>query len=294
MVQKSSRNNLCTRVKKLQFRRVRYWNVCLYIYIFPVSAFRQPYTSPKPPLPMILWTLKSFIVSCKRKHIATTSAFHIQFASLLFLSTCSWKRSITAYWKHDPAAKQWFTVCASTISIPTTFFQTNAIWFFDSHVQNTNAHVPVCSTPSFSIGRIGCTCHWKDFMGSNKKAICEKSFWSHSLASIQLTWKVNRSSDFSVASLSPHPSPWQQESILPTCTPHASASVGSHDISLTKRRVSCSAGRRLGEMLQLVCVNSVWALPHLAPPRIIPAFVLKSLTSPKIHQNAHFPWIFPD
>lgn len=32
-------------------------------YILPVSAFLQPYTSPKPPLPMIRWTLKSFMVS---------------------------------------------------------------------------------------------------------------------------------------------------------------------------------------------------------------------------------------
>jgi len=33
-------------------------------YILPVSAFRQPYTSPKPPLPIIRCTLKSFIVNC--------------------------------------------------------------------------------------------------------------------------------------------------------------------------------------------------------------------------------------
>jgi len=31
--------------------------------ILPVSALRQPYTSPNPPRPMIRWTLKSFIVS---------------------------------------------------------------------------------------------------------------------------------------------------------------------------------------------------------------------------------------
>lgn len=36
-------------------------------YIFPVSAFLQPYTSPKPPLPMIRCTLKSFMVSWGRK-----------------------------------------------------------------------------------------------------------------------------------------------------------------------------------------------------------------------------------
>lgn len=32
-----------------------------------MSAFRQPYTSPNPPLPIILCTLKSFIVNCKKK-----------------------------------------------------------------------------------------------------------------------------------------------------------------------------------------------------------------------------------
>ena len=37
-------------------------------YIFPVSALRHPYTSPKPPRPMIRWTLKSFIVNCRRRH----------------------------------------------------------------------------------------------------------------------------------------------------------------------------------------------------------------------------------
>lgn len=40
---------------------------CVYTHIFPVSAFLQPYTSPNPPLPIILCTLKSFMVSCKRK-----------------------------------------------------------------------------------------------------------------------------------------------------------------------------------------------------------------------------------
>lgn len=37
--------------------------LCGFPYIFPVSAFLQPYTSPKPPLPMIRCTLKSFMVS---------------------------------------------------------------------------------------------------------------------------------------------------------------------------------------------------------------------------------------
>lgn len=37
-------------------------------YILPVSAFRQPYTSPKPPLPIIRCTLKSFIVSCNFRY----------------------------------------------------------------------------------------------------------------------------------------------------------------------------------------------------------------------------------
>lgn len=40
---------------------------CVYTHIFPVSAFLQPYTSPNPPLPIILCTLKSFMVSCKCK-----------------------------------------------------------------------------------------------------------------------------------------------------------------------------------------------------------------------------------
>lgn len=39
----------------------------VYTHIFPVSAFLQPYTSPNPPLPIILCTLKSFMVSCKCK-----------------------------------------------------------------------------------------------------------------------------------------------------------------------------------------------------------------------------------
>jgi len=39
----------------------------VYTHIFPVSAFLQPYTSPNPPLPIILCTLKSFMVSCERK-----------------------------------------------------------------------------------------------------------------------------------------------------------------------------------------------------------------------------------
>lgn len=34
-------------------------------HIFPVSAFLQPYTSPNPPRPMILCTLKSFMVNCE-------------------------------------------------------------------------------------------------------------------------------------------------------------------------------------------------------------------------------------
>lgn len=38
-------------------------------YILPVSAFRHPYTSPKPPRPMIRCTLKSFIVSCGEKKV---------------------------------------------------------------------------------------------------------------------------------------------------------------------------------------------------------------------------------
>ena len=38
----------------------------IFPYIFPVSAFLQPYTSPKPPLPMIRCTLKSFMVSWGR------------------------------------------------------------------------------------------------------------------------------------------------------------------------------------------------------------------------------------
>jgi hypothetical protein len=37
------------------------------VYMFPVSTFRQQYTSPNPPQPMILCTLKSFMVNCKVK-----------------------------------------------------------------------------------------------------------------------------------------------------------------------------------------------------------------------------------
>ena len=37
--------------------------VMKHTYILPVSALRHPYTSPKPPLPMIRCTLKSFIVN---------------------------------------------------------------------------------------------------------------------------------------------------------------------------------------------------------------------------------------
>lgn len=45
---------------------------CEYTHIFPVSAFLQPYTSPNPPLPIILCTLKSFMVSCKCKKQSKT------------------------------------------------------------------------------------------------------------------------------------------------------------------------------------------------------------------------------
>lgn len=47
------------------FILIRFLSRHFMAYIFPVSAFRQPYTSPKPPLPIIRCTLKSFIVSCK-------------------------------------------------------------------------------------------------------------------------------------------------------------------------------------------------------------------------------------
>lgn len=49
------------------FILIRFLSKHFIAYILPVSAFRQPYTSPKPPLPMIRCTLKSFIVSWKRK-----------------------------------------------------------------------------------------------------------------------------------------------------------------------------------------------------------------------------------
>lgn len=47
----------------------------VYTHIFPVSAFLQPYTSPNPPLPIILCTLKSFMVSCKCKKNKTKPDF---------------------------------------------------------------------------------------------------------------------------------------------------------------------------------------------------------------------------
>lgn len=43
-------------------------------YIFPVSALRQPYTSPKPPRPIIRCTEKSFTVKC----ILSSKFFHWQ------------------------------------------------------------------------------------------------------------------------------------------------------------------------------------------------------------------------
>lgn len=46
------------------FILIRFLSRHFMAYILPVSAFRQPYTSPKPPRPMIRWTLKSFIVNC--------------------------------------------------------------------------------------------------------------------------------------------------------------------------------------------------------------------------------------
>lgn len=50
----------------------------MFSYIFPVSAFLQPYTSPNPPRPIILCTLKSFMVSCgekKKAQIAVMAIF---------------------------------------------------------------------------------------------------------------------------------------------------------------------------------------------------------------------------
>ena len=40
--------------------------------IFPESSLRQPYTSPNPPRPMILWILKSCREICVSKHTITT------------------------------------------------------------------------------------------------------------------------------------------------------------------------------------------------------------------------------
>ena len=54
-------------------------------YILPVSAFLHPYTSPKPPLPMILCTLKSFIVNCEKKTFVSFENFLIIFYSLLLV-----------------------------------------------------------------------------------------------------------------------------------------------------------------------------------------------------------------
>lgn len=46
----------------------------IFYYILPVSALRHPYTSPKPPRPIIRCTEKSFIVSC----IFSSKFFHWQ------------------------------------------------------------------------------------------------------------------------------------------------------------------------------------------------------------------------
>lgn len=60
------------------FILIRFLSKHFMAYIFPVSALRQPYTSPKPPRPMIRWTLKSFIVNWNRKILR-----HINFIYLV-------------------------------------------------------------------------------------------------------------------------------------------------------------------------------------------------------------------
>ena len=52
-------------LKKQSIFEKKHLNCRFSTHILPVSAFRQPYTSPKPPRPMIRWTLKSFIVNWK-------------------------------------------------------------------------------------------------------------------------------------------------------------------------------------------------------------------------------------
>lgn len=49
------------------FILIRFLSKHFMAYILPVSAFRHPYTSPKPPRPMIRCTEKSFIVNCGRE-----------------------------------------------------------------------------------------------------------------------------------------------------------------------------------------------------------------------------------
>lgn len=61
---------LCEVTRRISLHRSEFtaiFKACAYTHIFPVSAFLQPYTSPNPPLPIILCTLKSFMVSCKQE-----------------------------------------------------------------------------------------------------------------------------------------------------------------------------------------------------------------------------------
>lgn len=80
-------------------------------YILPVSAFRQPYTSPKPPRPMIRWTLKSFIVNCNIINIRIKNN-----------NVCE-------------------TVLSSNMTAPMENKNPDQIWLVTLHVQSTYSNV---------------------------------------------------------------------------------------------------------------------------------------------------------
>lgn len=63
-------------------------------HIFPVSAFLQPYTSPNPPLPIILCTLKSFMVSCKWIQKQQNKTFIFPALKTLIVKTSKWSMNV--------------------------------------------------------------------------------------------------------------------------------------------------------------------------------------------------------
>lgn len=57
---------------------------CAETNIFPESSFRQPYTSPNPPRPIILWILKSCREICTSKHNYMHMYIHKYIAHILY------------------------------------------------------------------------------------------------------------------------------------------------------------------------------------------------------------------